>query len=124
MEINKKKPRPVVGIIPSDSEIGKTLLNQKVGPTSMTRGLCSFVDKLTKGNPDILNDVLKEVQWYEDNAKLVGRKAEFTSDETREQANNVLEIFRKWSRNDLSAFKSMVKSYKDFKECVITRVKK
>ena len=124
MEINKKKPRPVVGIIPSDSEIGKTLLNQKVGPTSMTRGLCSFVDKLTKGNPGILSDVLKEVQWYEDNAKLVGRKAEFTSDETREQANNVLEIFRKWSRNDLSAFKSMVKSDKDFKECVITRVKK
>ena len=124
MDIDKKKPRPVVGIIPTDSVMASTLLKQKVGPTSITRGTFKLLDKLQKSNPALAEQLLEEVQWCEDNAKLVGRKAEFTSDRTREQANNILEIFRTWSRNDLSAFKSLVSNDKDFKQCVITRIEK
>tara|TARA_Y100000289_G_C3896453_1_gene136790 strand:+ start:33 stop:407 length:375 start_codon:yes stop_codon:yes gene_type:complete len=124
MDIEKKKPRPIVGIIPTDSVAGSTLLNKKFRPTSITRGTFKLFDKLQKTNPALADQLLEEVQSCEDNARLVGRKAEFTSDRTREQANNILEIFRTWSRNDLSAFKSLVKSDKDFKDCVITKIKK
>ena len=124
MDIEKKKPRPVVGIIPSDSVIGSTLLKQKVGPTSMTRGLCTVVDKLIKENPALADEFLKEVQWHDKHSKRVGRKAEFESDDAREQANNILEIFRTWSRTNLSAFKSLVNNDKDFKQCTITRIEK
>ena len=48
MDIEKKKPKSVVGIIPSDSVMGSTLLKKNVGPTSMTRGLFAVVDKLIK----------------------------------------------------------------------------
>ena len=124
MNIDKKKPRAVVGIIPRDTMIGSTLLKQKVGPTSMTRGLCTVVDKLIKENPALADEFLKQVQWHEDHSKRVGRKAEFESDDAREQANNMLEIFRTWSRTNLSAFKSLVSNDKDFKQCVITRIEK
>ena len=124
MDIEKKKPRPIVGIIPTDSVAASTLLNEKFRPTSITRGTFKLFDKLQKTNPALADQLLEEVQSCEDNARLVGRKAEFTSDRTREQANNILEIFRTWSRNDLSAFKSLVKSDKDFKDCVITKIKK
>ena len=81
-------------------------------------------DKLQKTNPALADQLLEEVQLCEDNARLVGRKAEFTSDRERERAENILEIFRTWSRNDLSAFKSLVKNDEDFKDCVITKKKK
>ena len=124
--INKKKPksvRAISGILPRDSEIVSTCLNMKVGPTSITRGLSNYVDKITKDNPGILDDVLKEVQWCEDNSRRVGRKVEFTSNESEEKANNMLEIIRNMSRNDLSAFKSLISNDEDFKTCTITRIK-
>src|SRR5210317_487241 len=76
MEIDKKKPKSVVGIIPSDSAMGSTLLKKNVGPTSMTRGVFAVVDKLIKENPALADEFLKQVQWHEDHTKRVGRKAE------------------------------------------------
>jgi hypothetical protein len=124
MEIDKKKPKSVVGIIPSDSAMGSTLLKKNVGPTSMTRGVFAVVDKLIKENPALADEFLKQVQWHEDHTKRVGRKAEFESDDAKEQANNMLEIFRTWSRTNLSAFKSLVSNDEDFKACTITRIEK
>ena len=124
MNIDKKKPRAVVGIIPTESLMASILLKEDVGPTAITRGAFSFIDKLQKTDPALADKLLKEVQWHEKHSKRVGRKAEFESDDAREQANNMLEIFRTWSRTNLSAFKSLVSNDKDFKQCVITRIEK
>tara|TARA_Y100001937_G_scaffold24845_1_gene35645 strand:+ start:73 stop:456 length:384 start_codon:yes stop_codon:yes gene_type:complete len=127
MEIDKKKPksaRPIVGIIPKDSKLGSTLLNKGVAPTSITRGVFAVADRLSKIDPKLEAEFLEKVQWYEDNSTRVGRKASFTSDETKEKAKNMLETIRNMSRNDLSAFKSLVNNDDDFKTCTITRVNK